>query len=323
MKAIFQDRYGSHDVLALRHIDRPAPGPGEILVRVHAASVHAGDILVMRGEPRFMRPFVFGWGRPKNPVRGHDLAGVVEAVGEGVTRFEPGDEVLGEREGSLAEYVCGPQDHFTLKPAGLSFEQAAALPVSGLAALHAVRDTAKVQAGQKVLIIGASGGVGTYAVQLAKHHGAEVTAVCSTRNVELVRSLGADHVVDYTKEDFTRTDERYDLVFDNIENRTLAECRSVLAADGMLLLNSGTGASGLSMLWRLLKPVVLDPFVGHKLRRYFSAPNAEDLATLAELAGSGAIRPVIDQVFPLDEAIDAVAVVESGHARGKVVVAVR
>lgn len=245
MKAIVQDRYGSSEVLEFREVDRPVPKDGEVLVRVRAASVNARDWHVMRGDPYVAR-LAFGLRRPKRRMRiqGGDFAGVVEAVGKDVTRVRPGDEVYGEADGAFAEYLCAPQGVLGPKPANLSFEQAAAVPLAGNTALMGLRDVGKVGPGQHVLVNGASGGVGTFAVQIAKALGAEVTGVCSTRNVDLVRSLGADHVVDYTREDFTRTGARYDLVFDLVGNRTLADCRRALNPTGMLILAGGGVSEG-------------------------------------------------------------------------------
>jgi NADPH:quinone reductase-like Zn-dependent oxidoreductase len=322
MRAIVQDRYGPpEEVLELREIDRPVAGDGEVLVRVRAAGLHAGDCFGVRGVPFPVR-FATGLFRPKPGIPGYDAAGVVEAVGQNVTRLEPGDEVFGACTATCAECVKAPEDRFAPKPADLTFAQAAAIPTSALAALHALRDAGKVRPGQKVLIIGASGGVGTFAVQIAKTYGAEVTGVCSTRNVDLVRSLGADHVVDYTKEDFTEGGPRYDLILDNVENRSLADCRRALAPDGTLILNSGTGATGFRFFVRLVKPLLLSPFTRQNLRRYLSVPKQKDLVALKELAESGKLRPVVDKTYPLRETPAAVAHIETGRARGKVVVTV-
>jgi NADPH:quinone reductase-like Zn-dependent oxidoreductase len=266
--------------------------------------------------------FATGLLKPKHGVPGFDVAGQIEAVGKNATRFRAGDEVFGACNGACAEFVGVKPDQLAHKPAKLGFEQAAALPTSGLAALHALRDVGKVQPGQRVLINGASGGVGTFAVQIAKSFGAEVTGVCSTQSLELVRSLGADHAVDYSREDFTLGEQRYDLIFDNVENRTLSELRRVLAPKGMLILNSGTGARGIKMMVRLIKPLVLSPFASQDLRRYLSVPNHEDLAVLGDLIDAGKLHPVIDRTYPLDRTAAALAYIERGHARGKVVVRV-
>lgn len=319
MRAMFHGEYGPPDVLELRDIDRPAIDDEEVLVRVHAAGLHVGDCFTVRGEPFAVR-MVSGLLRPRYGVPGFDLAGQVEAVGKSVKRFHPGDEVFGACTGSCAEYAATSENQLALKPANLTLEEAAALPTSALAALHGLRDAGKIRAGQKVLINGASGGVGTFAVQIAKSFGAEVTGVCSTANVDLVRSLGADHVIDYTREDFTLRGERYDLILDNVENRSLSECRRALAPSGTLILNSGTGARGLKMLIRLVKPLVVSPFVRQNLRRYLSTPNHEDLVVLKGLVESGKLHPVVGRTFPLSETPAALRYIEGGHARGKVVV---
>ena len=319
MKAIVHDRYGSFELLELRDIPKPEVGDDEVRVRVRAAGLHVGDCFSVRGAPFVMR-FATGLLKPKHGVPGFDVAGQVEAVGKTVTRFRVGDEVFGACNGACAELVCVAQDTLAHKPAKLSFEQAAALPTSGLAALHALRDVGKVQPGQKVLINGASGGVGTFAVQIAKSFGADVTGVCGTSNLELIRSLGVDHAVDYTQEDFTLGEQRYDLIFDNVENRSLSDLRRALTPKGMLILNSGTGAQGMKMMVRLIKPLVLSPFLSQDLRRYLSVPNHEDLRLIGELVESGKLSPVIDRTYPLEQTGDALAYIEGGHARGKVVV---
>jgi NADPH:quinone reductase-like Zn-dependent oxidoreductase len=257
--------------------------------------------------------------KPKHGVPGFDFAGEVEAVGKGVTQFKAGDEVFGECNGSCAEYVSVAPKKLALKPASLSFEQVAAVPTAALAALHALRDVAKVQPGQKVLINGASGGVGSFAVQIAKSFGGDVTGVCSASNVDMVRSIGADDVIDYTSEDFTQG-ARYDIILDNIENRSLSDCRRALKPNGTLILNSGTGARGITMLIRLIKPLLMSPFVRQNLRRYLSVPNHKDLTVLKELIESGKLRPVIDKIYSLDETPAALSYIEGGNARGKVVV---
>ncbi|MGH2462955.1 MAG: NAD(P)-dependent alcohol dehydrogenase [Candidatus Limnocylindria bacterium] len=321
MQAIVQDRYGPIDVLQLRDIDKPAIGEDEVLVRVRAASLHVGDLFGVRGSPFPVR-MMSGLLRPRVGVPGFDIAGQVESVGGKVTRFRPGDEVFGVGIGACAEYARAAEDKLLPKPVDLTWEQAAAIPTSGLAALNGLRDAGKLQPGQRVLINGASGGVGTFAIQITKALGAEVTAVCSTRNVDLVRSLGADHVIDYTREDFTTGEARYDLIFDNVENRSLAECRRVLAPSGTLVLNSGTGAGGLRMLARLVWPLVLSSFTSHTLRRYLSNPIQADLVALTQLVEDGKVRPVIGRTYPLSETPAALRHIESGHARGKVVVTV-
>ena len=319
MKAMHHDRYGPLDLLALRDIDQPTVGDTDVLIRVRAAGLHIGDCFGVHGSPFLMR-LVSGLRKPIYGVPGFDVAGQVEAVGSRVTQFRPGDAVFGACKGACAEFVCAPAGTLALKPARLSFEQAAALPTSGLAALHALRDAGRVRPGQQVLINGASGGVGSIAVQLAKAFGAEVTGVCSAGNVDLVRSLGADHVIAHTQQDFTQGEQRYDLILDNVENRSLADCRRVLTPNGTLILNSGTGAQGMAMLIRLLKPIVLSPFLRQSLRRYLSTPSHADLKVLAELVEAGHLTPVIDKTYPLHETAAALRHIEDGHARGKVVV---
>ncbi len=321
MRAIVQDTYGSPDVLKLRDIEKPGVGDDEVLARVHAAGLHQGDCFSVRGEPFLMR-MATGLLKPKHGVPGYDVAGHVEAVGKDVKRFQPGDEVSGACNGTCAEYTCAGEDKFALKPTNLTLEEAAAIPTSALAALHALRDVGKVQPGQKVLINGASGGVGTFAVQIAKSFGAEVTGVCSTTNVEMVRSIGADHVIDYAQQDFTQSGRRYDLIFDNVENRSLSDCRRALTPGGTLILNSGSGAHGIGLLVRLVKPLVLSPFVSQNLRRYLSIPNNEDLVVLKDLVESEKLKPVIDRTYPLSEVPEAIRYLEQGHARGKVVITV-
>ena len=319
MKAIVHDRYGSFELLELRDIPKPEVGDDEVQVRVRAAGLHVGDCFSVRGAPFVMR-FATGLLEPKHGVPGFDVAGQIEALGRNVTRFRVGDEVFGACNGACAELVCVAHDTLAHKLPKLSFEQAAALPTSGLAALHALRDVGKVQPGQRVLINGASGGVGTFAVQIAKSFGAEVTGVCSTSNLELIRSLGADHAVDYTQEDFTLGEQPYDLIFDNVENRSLSDLRRALTPKGLLILNSGTGAQGMKMMVRLIKPLMLSPFLSQDLRRYLSVPNHEDLRLLGELVESGRLSPVIDRTYPLEQTGDALTYIEGGHARGKVVI---
>jgi len=322
MKAIIQDEYGAPDeVLELREIDAPVVNDDQVLVRVHAAGLHAGDCFTVRGAPFPVR-MVTGLLKPKYGVPGYDVAGRVEEVGCNVKRFQPGDEVFGACTGTCAEYVCATEDELAHKPAKLTLEEAAVIPTSALAALHALRDVGKVRSGQKVLINGAAGGVGTFAVQIARSFGAEVTGVCSTRNVDSVYSIGADHVIDYTRDDFTQAGQHYDLIFDNVENRALTDCRRALAPDGTLILNSGSGAQGFRFLVRLLKPLVLSPFLRQNLRRYISVPNHADLVVLKELAESGKLAPVIDRTYPLSKAPMALGYIEEGHARGKVLITV-
>lgn len=292
-----------------------------MLVRVHAAALHVGDCFSVRDAPLLIRT-VSGLRKPKYGVPGFDLAGRVEVVGDKVTLFQPGDDVFGASNGTCAEYVRVEESNLVRKPDTLMFEEAAAIPTSALAALHGLRDAGKLQPDQKVLIIGASGGVGSFAVQIAKAFGAEVTAVCRTRNVEMVRSLGADHVIDYTREDFVQGGRPYDLIFDNVENRSLADTRRALTPNGTLVLNAGTGTRGFGVVVRLAKPLVLSPFTHQNLRRYLSRPNRKDLVVLKGLVEAGKLRPVIDRIYPLPDTRAALAHVEVGHSRGKVVVTV-
>ena len=321
MKAMVQDRYGSPDTLQLRELPTPTISADEVLIRTRAAGVHIGDAFAVRGSPFPVR-FMMGLRRPKVGIPGFDVAGTIEAVGPAVTNLAPGDEVFGVGIGTCAELVRAKADLVVPKPANLSFEEAAAVPTSGLAALHGLRDAGRLQLGQRVLINGASGGVGTFEVQIAKLLGAEVTGVCSTRNLDLVRSIGADHVVDYTRSDFTAGADRYDLVVDNVENRRLSAVRRALSPRGTLVLNSGTGATGLGMFARLLWPLILSPFTGHSLRRYISNPKRGDLEWLAERANDGSVRPVVGSTYSLTDTPSAMRLLETGHSRGKVVVSV-
>lgn len=319
MRVIAYDRYGGFEELKLLEVETPAVRADEVLVRVRAAGLHIGDCFCVRGAPFLVR-LSTGLLKPKRGVPGFDLAGEVAAVGKNVTQFQPGDEVFGECSGSCSEYVVVKPDKIALKPKSLSFEQAAAIPTSALAALHALRDVAKIRAGDNVLINGASGGVGTFAVQIAKSYGAKVTGVCSTKNVDMVRSLGADEVIDYTRDDFTKGKPRYDSIFDNVENHSLSDCRRTLKPTGTLIFNSGTGAHGIAMLLRVLRPLVLSPFVRQKLRRYLSVPNQADLVMLGQMVESGQLQPLIDRMYSLSKVPVALAYIEEGHARGKVVV---
>ncbi|MDH2430449.1 NAD(P)-dependent alcohol dehydrogenase [Sphaerisporangium sp. TRM90804] len=327
MKAIVQDRYGSPDVLELREVDTPVAAAGEVLVRVHAAALNAYDWHAMRGDPRVARA-AMGLRRPKARIRGRDFAGRVEAVGADVKRFRPGDEVygdLGDANGAFAEYVCVPDALVEPKPAGLSLEQAAAVPLAGITALMGLRDAGRVRPGHRVLINGASGGVGTFAVQLAKAFGADVTGVCSGRNVDLVHSLGADHVVDYAKTDFTREDRRYDVVFDLVGNRSLADHRRVLTPEGTLVLSGGgvfEGGSLLGPIGLILRGRLAARFDRRRLLVLTTKPGRENLATLGELADAGQLTPVIDRTYPLAEVPDAIRYLETEHARAKVVITV-
>ena len=322
MQAIVHDRYGSPDVLELRTVEIPAIGDDEVLIRTRAAAVHPGDLFGVLGTPFPVR-ISTGLRRPKHGVPGLDVAGSVEAVGSAVTHLRPGDEVFGCGFGTCAELVRAKADFVVPKPSTISFEHAAAIPTSGLAALHLLRNAARLQPGQRVLINGASGGVGGFAVQIAKALGAHVTGVCSTSNAEMVRSQGADEVIDYTRDDFTDGTRHYDVILDNIENRPLSEVRRALTPRGTLVLNSGTGATGLRMFARLVWPLVLSPFTSHRLTRYLSNPKRTDLEWLAERAADGSLRPVVGSCYPLAETADALRLIESGHARGKVVVTVQ
>ncbi|MFE4698364.1 NAD(P)-dependent alcohol dehydrogenase [Streptomyces sp. NPDC056738] len=324
MKAIAQDRYGSPDVLELREVDTPAVADHDVLVRVHAASVNARDWHLMRGDPYLAR-LALGVSRPRTRIRGTDFAGRVEAVGKSVRRFRPGDEVFGEVDGAFAEYVSARDDLLEPKPAALSFEQAAALPLAGNTALMGLRDLGRIGPGQEVLINGASGGVGTFAVQIAKAFGAEVTGVCSTRNTDLVRSLGADHLIDYTQEDFTRNGRRYDVVFDLVGNHSLAGFRRALKPQGTLVLSGGgvfEGGSVVGPMGLLIKGQVMSRFARHRLLVLTAAPSKENLATLRELADSGKLTPAVDRTYPLSEAPEAIRYLEKEHARSKVVITV-
>jgi NADPH:quinone reductase-like Zn-dependent oxidoreductase len=331
VKAIVYREYGSPDVLELKDIDKPLFKDNEVLVRVHAASVNRLDWHLMRGSPYIAR-LQAGLRRPKDRVLGADVAGRVEAVGGHVTTFQPGDEVFGSLFGhgfgAFAEYVSVSDDLLELKPANLSFDQAAAVPVAALTALQGLRDHGRIESGHKVLIIGASGGVGTFAVQIAKSFGAEVTGVCSTRNVDLVRSLGADHVIDYSQEDFTQGGQRYDLIFETAGSHSPSEIRRALTSKGTLVLIGHGGSEGrwIGPFGRLIRALVLSRFVSQRMAsytgkpNYSSGPNKGDLATLKELIEARKITPVIDSTYSLSETPDALRYLEEGHARGKVVI---
>jgi NADPH:quinone reductase-like Zn-dependent oxidoreductase len=323
MKAIVQDTYGSTDVLEFGDIDKPEIADDEVLVRVHAAGVDRGVWHVMAGLPYPLRLAGYGLRVPKNPVPGMDVAGVVEAVGRNVTRFHPGDEVFGIGKGTFAEYARVLENKLAPKPANLTFEQAAVIAVSGSTALQGLRDHGQVQPGQKVLIIGASGGVGTYAVQLAKAFGAEVTAVCSTTKVDLVRSLGADHAIDYLRDDFAAGKLHYDLILDIGGNASLSRLRRVLAPKGTLVIAGGeTGGRWLGGSDRQLRALLLSRFIGQTLRTFVNSENHEDLIVLTGLIESGKVTPVIDRRYPLAEAPKAIRYLLEGHARGKVVITI-
>ena len=325
MKAIVQDTYGSPEVLNLREIDTPEVGDDEALVRVHAAGVDRGVWHLMTGLPYLAR-LAFGLRAPKTPVPGMGVAGVVETVGKGVTRFQPGDEVFGVGKGTFAEYARAPENKLAHKPASLTFEQAAVVAISGLTALQGLRDHGKVRPGQKVLIIGASGGVGTFAVQIAKAFGAQVAGVCSTTKVDMVRSIGADDVIDYTRDDFaegTEGKQHYDVILDIGGNSSLSRLRRALTPQGTLVIVGGeTGGRWLGVVDRLLRAHLLFPFVSQKLGTFVSSENYEDLIVLKELIESGKLTPVIDRTYPLAEVPDAIRYLEEGHARGKIVITV-
>ena len=322
MKAIVNTRYGSPDDLELKEIDKPVVDDDRVLVRVRAASVNPYDWHMMRGLPYIVR-MGEGLRKPKRTVPGIDVAGQVEAVGKHVTQFQPGDEVFGGCGGAFAEYVRPREKFLVPKPANLSFEQAAAVPTAGWTALQALRDHGQLQAGQRVLINGAAGGVGTFAVQIAKALGAAVAGVCSTRNVDFVRSIGADEVIDYTREDFTRRGQQYDLVLDAVGNRSLSAYRRVLASTGTLVLVGAPAGRWIGPLAPLLKARVLSPFVSQRMIWFLAQQTKEDLAVLKELIEAGKVTPVIDRIYPLSETADAIRYLEAGHARGKVVITVR
>ncbi len=322
MKAIVQDAYGSSDVLKLREIEKPEIADGEVLVRVHAAGVDRGVWHLMTGLPYLPR-LAFGLRAPKNPVPGMDVAGVVESVGKNVTRLQPGDEVFGIGKGTFAEYAPARENKLAHRPANLTFEQSAAVAISGLTALQGLRDKGRVQPGQKVLIIGASGGVGTFAVQIAKAFGAEVAGVCGAAKAEMVRSIGADHVIDYTSEDFAKGGQRYDVILDIGGNSSLARLRHTLTTKGTLVLVGGEGGGRwLGVVSRLLRAMMLSPFVSQKLGAFVSSENHEDMLALKELIESGKVAPVIDRTYPLSEVPEAIRYLEGGHARGKIAVTV-
>jgi NADPH:quinone reductase-like Zn-dependent oxidoreductase len=321
MQAIVHSRYGPPDALELKDIDKPVINDDAVLVKVRAAAVGKGDWLTVQGLPYVAR-LRYGLPNPKHPVPGFDVAGRIEAVGANVTQLQPGDEVFGWCDGSFAEYASVPQGQLAQKPANLSFEQAAAVPISGFAALQALRDTGGVQPGQQVVVIGASGGVGSFAVQLAKAFGAQVTGVCSTNSVDLVRSIGADQVIDYTQQDFTRTGQRYDLILEMAGNRSLAELRRALTPKGTLVLVGGSGGRWFMGTGRTLRAVLVSPFVGQRLRSFLSKPRGADLEVLKELLEAGKLTPVIDRTFPLSETAEAIRYVGERSTQGKTVITV-
>ncbi|HET9558778.1 MAG TPA: NAD(P)-dependent alcohol dehydrogenase [Actinomycetota bacterium] len=321
MKAIVQDRYGGLETLQYTDIDRPVPTGDEVLVRVHAAGLDRGVWHVMAGLPYLIRLVGFGLRRPKVRVRGMDVAGTVEAVGADVTGFQPGDEVFGWADGSYAEYAIAPADHFAHKPAGVSFEQAGVVPISGFAALQALRDVGQVQPGQRVLVIGAAGGVGSYAVQLAKAFGARVTGVAGTAQLELVRSVGADEVVDYTREDVTDGTRRWDLVVDTAGHRSLSRLRRALTPKGTLVIVGSEGRGRwLGGFDRNLRALVLSGFVSQRLRMLSSKPRQDDLQVLRELLEAGKVTPPVGRAYPLGEVPEAIRRMVQGHGGGKIVI---
>ena len=331
MKAIVYEKYGSPDVLQLQEIDKPAVNDDDVLIRVRAVGINPYDWHFMTGRPYIGR-MQFGLLKPKVSGLGADLAGQVEAVGKKVTRFRRGDEVFGEVNGevpgqpmlelgSFAEYVCVSEDSVVLKPANLTFEQAAAVPMAGLTALQCLRDQGRVESGQKVLINGASGGVGTFAVQIGKSFGAEVTGVCSARNVEIVRSIGANHVVDYMNEDFTESGRQYDVIVDCVGSHPLSDTRRALTANGRLVLVGGPdNGRWLGPLFGVLGVVVLSRFTRQKLLPFLARINRDDLLVMQQWLADGTVRPVIDRSYPLSEVPEAIRYLEEGHARGKVVI---
>jgi NADPH:quinone reductase-like Zn-dependent oxidoreductase len=322
VKAIIRDAYGSVDVLRLADIDQSVAGDADVLVRVHAAGVDQGVWHLMTGTPYVMRLAGFGIRAPKNPLLGYDVAGRVEAVGAQVTEFQTGQEVFGTCRGSFAEYAVARPDRLLSKPDNVSFEEAAAVPISGYAALQAVREHGGVRPGQRVLIIGAGGGVGTLAVQIAKAEGAEVTGVCSASKTELVRSVGADHVIDYTREDFADGRNRYDVILDIAGNRSLSELRRALTPRGTLVIVGGEDAGNWLGVRRQLRAAALSPFVRQKLGFFISKERRQDLEELRRLLEAGTIRPVVDRTFPLEEVPAAIRYLRDGQARGKVVITI-
>ena len=320
MKAIAYLSYGSPEVLRCEEIKKPIPGDSEVLLRVRAASVNPYDWHFMRGTPYILRLMV-GFRKPKDTRIGADVAGQVEAVGKNVTQFKAGDEVFGSCRGAFAEYACASETALARKPENVTFEQAAAAPIAALTALQGLRDKGRIEAGQKVLINGAAGGVGTFAVQIAKSFGAEVSGVCSTSNVEMVRSIGADHVIDYTKKDFTESGNRYDLILDCVGNHSLTACRRTLNPKGILVTAGGKAGNWMiGALTRGIRAQVLSQFVSQDFVGLLTKPSKEDLTLLGDLMASGKVRPVIDRRYSLREVPAAIRYLEEGHARGKVVI---
>ena len=323
MKAIVYCDYGLAN-LRLEEIAKPVPNDDQVLVKVRAASINPYDWHFIEGTPKIVRLLGVGLRKPKDTRLGVDFAGTVEAIGKNVTQFKPGDDVFGGRGGAFAEYVCPRAERaVAIKPPKITFEQAASVNIAGITALQALRDKGNVQPGQKVLINGASGGVGTFAVQIAKSFGANVTGVCSTRNVDMVRALGADHVVDYTKEDFAKGAERYDVILDNVPNHSLSECRHVLNSKGKYVMIGGGGPNEsrwIGPFGRVISAMVLSPFISQKMGMMMADANHQDLTVLADMMQSGKVKPVIDRTYKLSEVPAAIAYLEEGHARGKVVI---
>lgn len=321
MKAAVYTRYGPPDVVHIADVERPVSKDNEVLIKVCAASVNPADYHLMRGP--FVARIMAGLRKPKITRLGIDVAGQVEAVGRNVTQFKPGDEVFGSCRGAFAEYACTPESALVIKPNNVTFEQAASAPVAGFTALQGPRDRGRIQPGQKVLINGAAGGVGTFAVQIAKWFGAEVTGVCSTRNVDLVRSIGADHVIDYTREDFTESGQRYDLIFDLVANHSLSACRGVLTPKGIYIAAGVLSGRGMiSFLALAIKGPVLSWFVSQKMFLFIARRSKEDLTIIRELMATGKVTPVIDRRYRLSEVPEAIRYLEAGHARGKVIITV-
>jgi NADPH:quinone reductase-like Zn-dependent oxidoreductase len=317
MKAAVYHRYGPPDVVQIGDVEKPVPKDNEVLIEVRAASANPLDWHFVRGKPNVVR-IVAGLRRPKFTQLGVDVSGQVEAVGKNVAQFKPGDEVFGTCRGAFAEYVCAPEAALVMKPRNLTFEQATSAPVAAFSALQGLRDAGKIQPGQKVLINGAAGGVGTFAVQIAKSFGANVTGVCSTRNLDMVRSIGADCVIDYSREDFTQSAQRFDVILDCVGNRSLSECRRVLVPKG---IHVPVGGSGDQLFVSLIGKFALSLFVSQKLVMFFLAkPNKEDLTIICELMATGKVTPVIDKRYKLSEVPEALAYLEQGHARGKVII---
>ena len=322
MKAIVCTKYGSPDVLKFKEVQKPVPGDDEVLIKIHAAAANAGDWHLMRADP-FMIRLIYGLQKPKHEILGTDVAGRVEAIGKNVTQFQPGDEVFGDMSGSgfgaFAEYVCAPENRIALKPSNITFEDAAAVPSAAVTALQALRDKGQIQSGQKVLINGASGGVGMFAVQIAKAFGAEVTAVCSTRNMEMVRSIGADHVIDYTQEDFTQNGQQYDLIIAANGYHPISDYKRALSPTGIYVMTGGS-------MTQMFQAMTIGPWISitssKKMSNMLVKSSQKDLVFMQELLETGKVAPVIDRRYPLNEVSDAIRYLEEGHAKGKVIITV-